>query len=81
MIIKDVNSDTVNGIGIVKVLICGLSSQTVIRSIGLKTTCGELKRQLGVSLLMSCGQTMNNTTLSLATTLYMCWEGYEAGWR
>jgi hypothetical protein len=37
-----------------KVLICGMSSQTVIRSIGRTTTCGELKRQLSVSRLMSC---------------------------
>jgi hypothetical protein len=44
----------------VKVLICGLSSQTVIRSIGLKTTCGELKQQLGVIRLMSCGQMLKD---------------------
>ncbi len=37
-------------------LICGISSQTVIRSIGRKMTCGDLKRQLGVSQLMSCGK-------------------------
>ena len=37
-------------------LICGISSQTAIRSIGRKMTCGELKRQLGVSQLMSCGK-------------------------
>ena len=39
---------------------CGMSSQTVVRSICRKTTCGELKRQLGVSRLMSCGQTLKN---------------------
>jgi len=43
-----------------KVLICGLSSQTVIRSIDRITTCGELKRQLGVSRLMSCGQMLKD---------------------
>jgi hypothetical protein len=41
------------------VLICGMSS-TVIRSIGRKTTCGELKRQLAVSRLMSCGQMLKD---------------------
>jgi hypothetical protein len=43
----------------VKVLICGMSS-TVIHSIGRKTTCWELKRQLGVSRLMSCGQLLKD---------------------
>ncbi len=43
-----------------KVLICGMSSQTVIRSIGCQTTCGELKRQLGVSRLRSCGQMLRD---------------------
>jgi hypothetical protein len=43
-----------------KVLICGMPSQTVVRSIGRKTTCGELKRQLGVSRLMSCGQMLKD---------------------
>jgi hypothetical protein len=63
-VIEDVTNDTVNGVGItttdVKVLICGVSSQTVIRSVGRKTTCGELKRQLGASRLMSCDQTLKD---------------------
>jgi hypothetical protein len=63
-VIEDVNNDAVNGVSIatmdVKVLICGISSQTVVRSIGRKTTCGELKRQLGASRLMSCGQTLKD---------------------
>ncbi len=42
------------------ILICGISSHTVIRSIGCKTTCGELKRQLGVRRLRSCGQMLKN---------------------
>ncbi len=41
-------------------LICGLASQTVIRSIGRETTCGEMKRQLGASRLIRCGQNLKD---------------------
>ena len=41
-------------------LICGMSAQTLIRSIGHKFTCGELKHQLGVSKLMSCGKILKD---------------------
>ncbi len=39
-----------------KVLIRGLNSTTVIRLIDGKTTCGKLKNELGVSLMMSSGK-------------------------
>ena len=41
-------------------VICGMSAQTLIRSIDRKFTCGELKRQLGVSRLMSCGKILKD---------------------
>jgi hypothetical protein len=37
-----------------------MASQTVIQSIGRKMTCRELKQQLGVSRLMSCGQMLKD---------------------